>query len=230
MVKKRLLMIDDAPIFRMLGRSFLSKRSYEIHTAESAEDGVLKALEVKPDIVILDFSLKDAKGDEICRRLKNNPRTKHIPVVMVSNKFDEDIRKKCAEAGCDELLGKPFNRDTFIRTIEEQLKKNRRKHPRVPTFLTCKLHRDGDPINAVIRNLSLEGSFIEMDEPASPDSVLGVDFDLPEGKTGVRLLGSVRWSREIESNGGTGVGVEFIAPGIMEKMLLLNYLTTLPFG
>ncbi|MBI1326310.1 MAG: PleD family two-component system response regulator [Alphaproteobacteria bacterium] len=105
----RILVVDDIlPNVKLLEAKLLSDY-YQVVTATSGEEALQKASSESPDIVLLDVMMPGMDGFEVCRRLKENPQTTHIPVVMVTALTDAQDRIKGLEAGADDFLSKPLN-------------------------------------------------------------------------------------------------------------------------
>jgi two-component system cell cycle response regulator len=105
----RILVVDDTPLNVKL---LTAKLEHEYYVVTSAENGMqaLEKIEAEPpDIVLLDVMMPEMDGFETCRRIKLNPLTQHIPVVMVTALTDVTDRVKGLEAGADDFLTKPIN-------------------------------------------------------------------------------------------------------------------------
>lgn len=109
----RVLVVDDIlPNVKLL-EAKLSSEYYDVITATTGEEALLKIEEESPDIILLDVMMPGMDGFEICRRVKENTATAHIPVVMVTALTDNDDRVRGLEAGADDFLSKPVN-DTAL--------------------------------------------------------------------------------------------------------------------
>jgi two-component system cell cycle response regulator len=105
----RVLVIDDIlPNVKLL-EAKLSGEYFDVLTATSGPEGLQKAETLSPDLVLLDVMMPGMDGFEVCKRLKNNPATAHIPVVMVTALTDATDRVRGLEAGADDFLSKPVN-------------------------------------------------------------------------------------------------------------------------
>lgn len=103
----RVLVVDDTlPNVKLL-EAKLTTEYYEVITASNGLEAIEKATAESPDIILLDVMMPGIDGYEVCRRLKQNPRTAHIPVVMVTALSDTVDRVRGLEAGADEFLTKP---------------------------------------------------------------------------------------------------------------------------
>ncbi|MDE1153475.1 MAG: PleD family two-component system response regulator [Micavibrio sp.] len=105
----RVLVVDDIlPNVKLL-EAKLSGEYFDVITATSGAEGIQKAETLSPDIILLDVMMPGMDGFETCQRLKANPQTAHIPVVMVTALTDATDRVRGLEAGADDFLSKPVN-------------------------------------------------------------------------------------------------------------------------
>lgn len=105
----RILIVDDVPTNRIILKAKLAQGYYEILDAEDGETGLQLARRERPDMILLDVMLPGIDGYEVCRRLKDDARTAHIPVIMITALNEASERIKGLEAGADDFLPKPIN-------------------------------------------------------------------------------------------------------------------------
>jgi len=115
-IEKILVVDDEQPIHSYLRKKF-TKLGYTALTAEDGEEAVAKALLNVPDLIILDVKLPKLSGLEVCRRLKSEERTRHIPILMLSAKAQSDEIREGLEAGADRYLCKPIGFPDLLREI-----------------------------------------------------------------------------------------------------------------
>ena len=131
----RVLIVDDNRSLVNMIAGVLHKRDYEVITAFDGMEGLLKAQEEKPDLIVLDIVMPKLDGYEVCHRLQENPATKHIPVIMLTVKGQVDdptldertiegrIQEQMAgfEVGAVDFLTKPVKAGELIERIKSLL-------------------------------------------------------------------------------------------------------------
>jgi two-component system cell cycle response regulator len=105
----RILVVDDLDVNLRLMEARLSAEYYEVLTATDGPSGIARAAEEKPDIILLDVMMPGMDGFEACRRLKEDPQTRHIPVVLVTALDGRSDRVAGLDAGADDFLTKPID-------------------------------------------------------------------------------------------------------------------------
>ena len=114
----RVLVVDDIPANVKLLEARLGAEYFDVITALSGEEAIAKCLATLPDLVLLDVMMPGMDGFEVCRRLKADPRTLHIPVVMVTALDQISDRIKGLEAGADDFLTKPVNDTALVTRVK----------------------------------------------------------------------------------------------------------------
>jgi len=208
--KKELLIVDDVKLFLQLTKTLFSREEYIIHTAVNGQQAIEIANEKVPDLVLLDLVMPGIEGDEVCRVIRSDPATKHIPVLMVSSRSDEESRRRCLYAGCDDFITKPVRLESLNQAVEKQLSAFKRNFPRINVMLPCLLDNGLDQLFTSIHTLSAGGAFVEADPPPLPGSDNQLTFFLPEDQESVTLRALARWNRFIQGNRPVGSGFEFV--------------------
>ena len=122
MNNNRILVVDDDLDTQNLVKTLLEIEGYEVHTAENGEDALTTVSTTTIDLVILDVRLPGIDGYEVCRRLKSQPDSRSIPVLMYSASFNH-VENKAFESGADDFIVKPFAIDALLSKVKENLVK-----------------------------------------------------------------------------------------------------------
>lgn len=108
-MKPKILVVDDEPANLRLIGALLTTDAYPFETAINGAEALEKTLSFMPDLILLDIMMPGMDGYEVCKRLKANPETEHIPVVMVTALADRDSRIKGLDHGANDFITKPFD-------------------------------------------------------------------------------------------------------------------------
>ncbi len=127
MSKARLLIVeDDVDISNML-RIYFSSQGYDVDLAPRGSDALEKTRQVMPHLLILDIMLPDIDGYEVCRVLRTNTRTSHIPVLFLTQKDERSDKLKGLELGADDYITKPFDIEELKLRVQNALARSERE-------------------------------------------------------------------------------------------------------
>ena len=206
----KILLVDDTELFLDLERSYLERESFTFATARSGPEALESIRQNRPDLMVLDLFMPGMNGDEVCRRIKSDPATRSIPVIMVSAGDKPETRELCFEAGCDAYVVKPLQRDALLEAIEEVIIIAKRRFPRIPISLQASVQHGGREAEARIHTISQGGLFLEMSPSPVPGDIVAVSFSLSGFEERIRARAQVRWSGRVRAGGASGVGTEFV--------------------
>lgn len=116
-----LLIVDDNSEIRAILNKVFSKK-FHIIVAENGEDGIKQAIDKQPDIIISDIKMPVMSGLEMCRKLKRNISTNHIPIALLSALSSDTDKTEGFKSGADAFISKPFKTETLLARIESLLK------------------------------------------------------------------------------------------------------------
>jgi response regulator RpfG family c-di-GMP phosphodiesterase len=116
--RKRILVADDEPLLRRMYESYLSNEGYEVVCASDGEEAIQRARALGPDLVITDVKMPRTDGYEVCRALKEDRDTRHVPVVIVSALGAELDVDRGFKAGANEYLTKPLDLEELRERID----------------------------------------------------------------------------------------------------------------
>ncbi len=119
---KKILIVDDEKDLVEIIRLGLEPLGYQVFEAYDGQEGLEKARQIKPDIIILDLMLPKIDGYQVCRMLKFDINYKQIPVILLTARASKKDIAMGAEAGADAFITKPFKHEVLKEKIEELLK------------------------------------------------------------------------------------------------------------
>jgi DNA-binding response OmpR family regulator len=122
MSKKRILIVDDEPQICQLVKDLLEESNYTATTAHTTDEAFQKLKVTLPDMILLDVRLPTIGGLEFCRQIKQDVRTKKIPVIMLTVQDTETDKVIGLEVGADDYLTKPFGVGELLARVRAQLR------------------------------------------------------------------------------------------------------------
>ncbi|MBI3590271.1 MAG: response regulator [Candidatus Melainabacteria bacterium] len=124
----KILIADDEPSLRLLVKATLSaNKSFDIIEAVDGHEALSKSQSELPDLLLLDVMMPGLSGFEVCERLKNDPKTKKIVIIMLTAKGQQSDRDWAISVGTDYFLTKPFSPIELFNLIEKILSANNKE-------------------------------------------------------------------------------------------------------
>ncbi len=118
MSKKNILVADDDPAILDAVKMILEDENYKVITTVNGETA-RKVYGDLPDLILLDIWMSGMDGRDVCKHLKGQKKTQHIPIVMIS--ANKDTQKIAMDAGADDFLAKPFEIDELLKKVEKYI-------------------------------------------------------------------------------------------------------------
>lgn len=135
MAKGRILVVDDEEDILELVRYNLTREGYEVEGLTTGEQALTKVREQPPDLIVLDLMLPGIDGLEVCRLLKNNAETEHIPIVMLTAKGEDADIVVGLELGADDYITKPFSPRVLVARVKAALRRRKRASAKEPAVI-----------------------------------------------------------------------------------------------
>lgn len=145
MEKKRILLIEDNPDMRDNTAEILELADYTVTTAENGKEGVAKAREMNPDLIICDIMMPELDGYGVLRMLGKSPETAAIPFIFLTAKAEKTDFRKGMNLGADDYITKPFDDLELMDAIEMRMKKSE--------ILTKEYDRDAEGLGQFIQDV-----------------------------------------------------------------------------
>ena len=118
MKKKRILVVEDEESLLKLESILLTSKGYDVTGVADGKAALREITDNKPDLVVLDIMLPEMDGYEVCRRIRENPETSRLPVVMLTAKKNSQDFALGVQVGADAYITKPFKSAKVIEVIE----------------------------------------------------------------------------------------------------------------
>jgi two-component system, OmpR family, alkaline phosphatase synthesis response regulator PhoP len=132
--KNRIILIEDEEDIASIIKLHAELYEYKLHVEVDGINGYRAVEREKPDLVILDIMLPGQNGLDVCRKIKNNPELKHIPVIIISAKGEELDVILGLELGADDYVSKPFSPKVLFSRVKAVLRRNK-EAPKVAKIL-----------------------------------------------------------------------------------------------
>ncbi len=159
-----LIVDDDADIRRFLGLT-LRHDGFEVHEAIDADDALATARRVEPDVILLDIMMPGVDGYEVCRRLRTDPRTQELPVILLTAKGRAEDKIRGLDVGADDYVVKPFDPEELMARVNSVLRRSRSL-------------RDVSPLTGLPGNQRIDAELRKLvAEPGEGFAVLYADLD-----------------------------------------------------
>jgi len=120
MTKKKVLIIDDSPLVLEMAKDFLEEAGYIVHTATNgieANQHIFSLDERKPDLILLDIMMPLLSGNKKAHLLRQSEHSKDIPILLISSKTEEELKKLAYESYAAGYICKPFTKYGLIEAV-----------------------------------------------------------------------------------------------------------------
>lgn len=156
--KKTVLIVEDEEDLRDIVIYNLDREGYKTIGVESGEEGLERAIALRPDLILLDLMLPGINGMDVCRQLKQNEDTKNIPIIMASAKGEEADIVSGLELGADDYVTKPFSPRILLARVRSVLRRSKEESEEEVT----KLQIEGMKIDTKKFQLSINDENIDL--------------------------------------------------------------------
>jgi len=227
----RVLMVDNAALFRMLEGSFLRRAGWEIVCACRGREVVEKARALLPDLVLLDTAVADLDASACLQALRSDPQVRPIPIVVL---MDPSAAAPCEVAGADATLAHPVEPAALEATLCALGMVPARRGRRRPARLPARVETPVGVLRGRVKDISRTGIFLTLPRPIPIESTVELRLSLPapEGPGRVQAHGIVvrHVAEDLGSHLIAGVGVRFTAVDERSESLIDRFvsLTSLP--
>ncbi len=122
----RILIVEDSDSIRRMIEALVSARGHEVKAVSSGAKGLEEAFESTPDVILLDLNLPGSyDGFQVCERVRANPLTRSVPILIISATSDDDAKQRALAAGATAYYTKPFSPMALLKEIESIRTKQR---------------------------------------------------------------------------------------------------------
>jgi CheY-like chemotaxis protein len=126
---KTILIIDDQPFFITMQQNILQKQGFRVVSAANGQEGLTKAKQHKPDLILLDIEMPGMDGFAVCEKLKQDESLKHIPVIVLTATQDAKLNERAFQAGAEITLLKSVPADRMLNMLRIAIEKRKTSRP-----------------------------------------------------------------------------------------------------
>jgi two-component system KDP operon response regulator KdpE len=149
----RVLIVDDEKAIQRFLKNALSSAEFSVHLAGSGKEGLMAAVAIRPDLIILDLGLPDMDGVEVLRRLREWTK---VPVIILSVRDREDDKVTALDSGADDYVTKPFGIGELLARMRVALRKSIQESPE-PVYRV-----DGLEVDLEHRRVAVQGKEVQL--------------------------------------------------------------------
>ena len=125
------LLVEDNTDMRSFIKTLLTEENFMVVEATNGRQGIDRAKEIIPDLIISDIMMPDVDGYQLCRELKQDIKTSHVPIILLSVKYTETEITRGLETGADDYITKPFNMDILLTRVRNLINQRRQLQQRI---------------------------------------------------------------------------------------------------
>ncbi len=212
--QKRLLVVADGQAAHLYYTSILLQRlEYDIHTTKTVEDALEIVDVASPALVLTETSLAGADGLDLIRKIKRNPKTYRIPVIVLTSSKDAAVKEACLHEGCIAYLQKPLDPDVLYAAIQKATESTPRKYIRLNTCLNVIVGDEKTATSVIgdyISALSENGMFVSTANPKPTGLQFPITIFLENSKISVEGVVLYSFKRGEGPLRTPGMGIRFV--------------------
>ena len=120
-MSRKILLVDDSATVLMMERMILASERFQIVTAANGEEAQQRARTEQPDLILMDIVMPKCNGIQACKAIKEDPETKHIPIILVTTRGEAESMEAGYSSGCNDYVTKPVNSTELLTKIRNVL-------------------------------------------------------------------------------------------------------------
>lgn len=222
--KRILLIVDGDTSYLYYTGMLLQRLDYSVYTAKTAEE-TFEIMRFSPPLLVLtEIDLPQMNGIDFLRKIKQEPTTKHVPVLVYTASTDQALKYRCIEAGCAGFLRKPFDPDELYAAVQKATEAKPRSYARLHVCMKVEIGGAPIPNDCCITAISENGMYVSTAQPLPVGKSVPIQLTLRE--TTIKAKGKVLYSFGPGKGplGVTGMGIKFTEIKPEDKALLTAFI------
>ncbi|HEY5975200.1 MAG TPA: response regulator [Geobacteraceae bacterium] len=228
--RKKVLLADDVELFIDLAATFFNQKPIDLLVARNGRQALDLIRQEQPDLVFMDLYMPELDGDVCCALIKADPTCRQIPIIMVTQGGREAESARCREAGCDELIFKPLNRQEFLAMADRYLGSDALDGTRYLASVWVQFAVGGQTLTNYSINLSSGGLFLESVDLLPVDTLLVIEILLPGQAMPICCASRVAWvnlpEQPLKPELPGGMGLQFCNLPMQEMAAIREFIRT----
>lgn len=225
LIRKKILLTDDRDLRRALEDSFFARAGFDLLLADGEQQAMEIVEEQDPALSIFDLDHPRLDGEACCRKIKKDPVYRSTPIILLARVARQADVRRCREAGCDAVVGKPVDGHDLSDAVCDLLGLRLREEPRVDTRLSLRYGLEPDKLRqATTLDFSAGGIFVKTRILYPVDTLVVLELTLAEDFNPLRCRARVAWVNHPEwvkaSHLPVGMGLQFIGLSDAETRVL----------
>jgi CheY-like chemotaxis protein len=177
-MKKKILLVDDSNFFLEVEKDIFSRTDCDILTAKSGKEALESIKSQRPDMILMDLYMHDVRGDECCALIKADPQLRDIPVIIVTHSISPEDKTLCLNAGCDDYIVKPINKNTILEKVGEFIGVNVAGHEKAPISAEVMYVIDKQPHKGYAYVISEDDMYMKVDHLSPVGTAVNIIFSI----------------------------------------------------
>jgi response regulator RpfG family c-di-GMP phosphodiesterase len=216
-----ILLVDHSRGTLLFQETILRRRDMKIKTALAGSEGLVRAREEKPNLIIFGYDLFDMTAPEFCREIRQDQTTRAISLLLVCDRTHQEHGDLCLSAGCNEVIFRPLQKPELDQKVERLTNIPVRRQLRTITKIEVSLEKNGRFVLGRSINISSTGILIEVDRMLPQDGPVRLHFYLPGDPKPLQILAEVL--RAEFAGSMSKYGMRFLEPTEEERERIARY-------
>lgn len=216
-----ILLVDHSRGALLFQETILRRRDMQIKTALAGSEGLARAREEKPNLIIFGFDLFDMTAPEFCREIRNDAATRSISLLLVCDRTQQDHGDLCLSAGCNDVIFRPLQKPELDEKVERLTSIPVRRQLRTITKIEISLEKNGRFVLGRSVNISSSGILVEVDRMLPHEGPVRLHFYLPADPRPLQIVAEVL--RAEFAGSMSKYGMRFVDPTEEDRQRISRY-------
>ena len=216
-----ILLVDHSRGTLLFQETILRRRDMKIKSALAGSEGLVRAREDKPNLIIFGYDLFDMTAPEFCREIRHDQSTRAISLLLVCDRAHQEHGDLCLSAGCNEVIFRPLQKPELDEKVERLTNIPVRRQLRTITKIEVSMEKNGRFVLGRSVNISSTGILIEVDRMLPQDGPVRLHFYLPGDPKPLQIMAEVL--RAEFAGAMSKYGMRFLEPTDEERERIARY-------